>query len=286
MTAWLGHPCANTIRPMIAASPLAATEDYAIADVRCRHEQPGFMMESPGTRHVLVIVRRGAFLRRTRGREVLHDATTGYFVPPGEAAEFAHPVAGGDTCTAVRLSGSLVAELAGGDPWLDIPDLPMDSESTGRIRYVTAAARRGDPSEALVLAVAGVLARRVPERVASGRPSTIAARQRIVTAAREILHAEPRTGLVELARRVNCSPHHLSRLFTQLTGSGVSRYRNQVRVAEALERIDGGETSLAAIASDLGFADQSHLTRTIKAISGRARLPASPCVSQATQRSH
>jgi AraC-like DNA-binding protein len=55
----------------------------------------------------------------------------------------------------------------------------------------------------------------------------------------------------------------------QLTGAGVSRYRNRVRVAGVLERIGAGEADLAALASDLGFADQSHLTRTVRAVTGK-----------------
>lgn len=255
---------------MAPDSPLAAGEDYAIADVRCAHGRSGFRPDPPGARHVLVFVRRGAFVRRTRSREVLHDATIGYLVSPGEPEEFAHPADGGDTCTAIRLPASLVAALAGGDPMLDIPDLPMDAASDRAIRGAIAKAAEGDPAEALVLAVAGVLARRVPERVAGGRPGTVAARRQLVDEAREILHAEPRTGVIELARRVGCSPHHLSRSFSQLTGAGVSRYRNRIRVAEALERLGSGETDLAALACDLGFADQSHLTRTIRAATGRS----------------
>jgi AraC-like DNA-binding protein len=245
--------------------------DYEITDVRCAHQRSGFEPDPPGTRHVLVFVRRGAFLRRTRGGEVLHDATTGYLMAPGQAEEFAHPADGGDTCTAIRLSVPLVAELTGGDPLLDIPDLPMDEASDRAFRHLAVLARHGDPAEHLVLTVAGLLARRVPGRVASGRPGTEAARRRLVNEAREILHAQPRTGLTELARRVNCSPHHLSRLFTQLTGAGVSRYRNRIRVAEVLERIGGrGEdANLAALASDLGFADQSHLTRTVRVLTGK-----------------
>lgn len=253
---------------MAADSRSGAGEDYAIADVRCAHERSGFQADPPGQRHVLVFVRRGAFLRRTGGREVLNDAATGYLASPGQHEEFAHPLEGGDTCTAIRLSPSLLAALAGGDPVLDVPDLPMDPASHAALRRAIALAASDDPAEALAVAVAGVLARRLPRRVAAGRPGTDAARRRVVDAAREVLHAQPRAGVVELARRVGCSPHHLSRAFTQLTGAGVSRYRNQIRVAEAVERISGGETDLSALAADLGFADQAHLTRTVRTLTG------------------
>jgi AraC-like DNA-binding protein len=47
-------------------------------------------------------------------------------------------------------------------------------------------------------------------------------------------------------------------------GVSLTRYRNRVRVGRALDRLAAGETSLAALAADLGFADQSHLSRTVR----------------------
>lgn len=257
---------------MASDSGSVGERDYAVADVRCRLGRSGFVADPPGKRHVLVVVRRGVFVRRTRGREVLHDATAGYLVSPDEPEDFAHPHDAGDACTAIRLSPTLLASVAGGDPALSLPELPMDQVSHQALRRVSALAAEGDPSEALILTAARLLARRIPDRVAAGRPGTEAARRRLVDSARQILHAEPRTGVISLARRVGCSPHHLSRAFSQLTGSGVSRYRNRIRVAEAVERIREGETDLAELACDLGFADQSHLTRTIRAHTGQPPL--------------
>jgi AraC-like DNA-binding protein len=44
----------------------------------------------------------------------------------------------------------------------------------------------------------------------------------------------------------------------------LTRYRNRVRVSRALQRLEDGERNLAALAADLGFADQAHLCRTIR----------------------
>lgn len=67
---------------------------------------------------------------------------------------------------------------------------------------------------------------------------------------------------------MSCSPHHLSRAFSQVTGSTVSAYGNRVRVSRALDRISAGERRLAGLAHELGFADHAHLTRTIRAVTG------------------
>jgi AraC-like DNA-binding protein len=91
----------------------------------------------------------------------------------------------------------------------------------------------------------------------------------VVSQAQAALAADPRLGLVALSRVTGCSPHHLSRVFTQLTGLTVSQYRNRLRVSLALERVAEGERDLAGLAGDLGFADHAHLTRTVRAATGR-----------------
>jgi AraC-like DNA-binding protein len=42
----------------------------------------------------------------------------------------------------------------------------------------------------------------------------------------------------------------------------------RLRARRALERLAGGETDLARLAVDVGFADQSHLCRVIRAETG------------------
>jgi AraC-like DNA-binding protein len=43
----------------------------------------------------------------------------------------------------------------------------------------------------------------------------------------------------------------------------------RLRARAALERLAGGEPNLGRLAADLGFADQSHLCRVIRAETGR-----------------
>jgi AraC family transcriptional regulator len=72
--------------------------------------------------------------------------------------------------------------------------------------------------------------------------------------------------LPDLARAVHVSAFHLSRLFKQATGLAPHQYLIQVRVnaARALLDAGSGQRSLAEVASAVGFADQSHLTRHFK----------------------
>lgn len=249
---------------------LAEGDGFGLADVRCDGAHGGFGAAEETGRHGLVFVYRGAFVRRSDGAEVLLDSTAAYLSAPGDEQRFAHPV-GGDACLAVHLSPELLASLAGGSPALSLPAIPMETASELAIRRLMAAAKAGDPdgelAEAVVRTVSGVLARRIPERVAAGRPRP-AAHDDLARRTRELLLADPGLGVIELSRRVHCSPHHLSRVFGRVTGSPVSEYRTRIRVGRALDRIAEGETNLAALAADLGFADHAHLTRTIRAATG------------------
>lgn len=72
-------------------------------------------------------------------------------------------------------------------------------------------------------------------------------------------------GLVPLARSLGVSPYRLSREFQALVGVPLTRYRNRLRVGRALDRLEQGVDSLAGLAAELGFTDQAHLTRTVRA---------------------
>jgi AraC family transcriptional regulator len=76
--------------------------------------------------------------------------------------------------------------------------------------------------------------------------------------------------LSEMAAAVHLSPFHLARVFKRALGVSPHQYLIQVRVnsARALLSAGSGQRSLAEIARAAGFADQSHLTRHFKRITG------------------
>jgi len=71
----------------------------------------------------------------------------------------------------------------------------------------------------------------------------------------------------ELAAAANLSPFHLIRVFRNETGLPPHAYLNQVRVARAKKLLSSG-FSIADTACRTGFADQSHLTKHFKRITG------------------
>jgi AraC-like DNA-binding protein len=137
---------------------------------------------------------------------------------------------------------------------------------------LAAASRAADPHEIVERAIAltaHALEQADPGRVGSGRPATARARRALAHGAREALAAAPERSLPELARALAVSPHHLSRVFRSATGHTISRHRMRLRARTALERLAGGESDLARLAADLGFADQSHLCRVLRRETGQ-----------------
>jgi AraC-like DNA-binding protein len=109
----------------------------------------------------------------------------------------------------------------------------------------------------------------VLDRVGSRGPVARPLERGRVARAREYLDAcfaEP-LSLVALAQMVGLSPYHLLRTFRDQVGITPGAYQIQRRVLEARRRLRDG-AAIADTAADLGFADQSHLSRHFQRIMG------------------
>jgi AraC-like DNA-binding protein len=253
---------------MLRRRVLLEEDGLRLEDIRCETHRTGWSTPEPCTGRSVVFVRRGCFRRRVEGFEALLDPSVVYFEAPGDEQQVAHPHDGGDACTVFSLSADAAAGLWGGEP--ELPSEPLFSDGVLDLehRRLVASAEWTDGfelAERAVLLLGRILDRAHAARAAAGRPATVAARRRSVEAVRELLAAKPELGLFALAREVAVSPHHLSRTFSEATGSSITRYRNRLRVRAALERIGDRESSLARLAAELGFADQAHLTRVVRA---------------------
>ena len=254
-----------------------------LEDVRCTEDVSSWSTPELSKGYAVVFVCRGCFRRRVNGAEALLDPAVVYFETPGQEQQVAHPREGGDACTAFALSAEIAAELCGGDP--ELPTEPLFSDAAVDLQHrkllATSSTDVFEITERALTMLAEVLERAYPARVASGRPCTVAARERGVEAAREVIASDPRVGLLALARFVAISPHHLSRIFSERTGESISRYRNRIRVRLVLDRLADGETSLARLALELGFADQAHLARVVRSEVGEAPSRLRPLLAAA-----
>ena len=81
-------------------------------------------------------------------------------------------------------------------------------------------------------------------------------------------HVTRDLSLHELAKAVQLSPFHFSRLFKQSTGLAPHQYVLQLRVQEAKRLLRHTRLELAEIANRLGFRDQSHFTARFRKLTG------------------
>ncbi|MDX3188791.1 helix-turn-helix transcriptional regulator [Streptomyces sp. MN03-5084-2B] len=250
---------------MREAAEVVARPGYAVSVVRCADDHTGWSAAEVPAGHRMVLVRRGRFRRRVRGVVADVDPTAAYLAQPGDEERFAHP-AGGDVCTSVEFGAGLWHRLTGDRALPSTVYVDAALELAHR-RVVASAA---DPdyalAEQLLTLVGGAIAQAAPPP-ASPRPGGDHA---LVSRAREAILADDpvAAGLFPLAEALGVSPYRLSRAFPREVGVSLTRYRNRVRAGRALERLEAGERELAVLAADLGFADQAHLTRTLREHAG------------------
>ncbi|MDR3036033.1 MAG: helix-turn-helix transcriptional regulator [Kitasatospora sp.] len=240
---------------MLSAATLAARPGFTVSVVGCRSDHTRWSEPEVRDDHRLVLVRRGRFRRRADGADTDLDRTVAYLGAPGEEERFAHP-AGGDLCTSVSFGPALLGHPPAAAA------LYVDARVDLAHRRLVAAAGSGDLDYALTEQVLRLVA------VAAGGPAVRRrpADRALVAAAREAILAEdPAAGqLCSLAALLEVSPYRLSRVFSRQMGVSLTRYRNRVRVTRAMDRIAAGAPGLADLAARLGFADQAHLTRTVR----------------------
>lgn len=75
---------------------------------------------------------------------------------------------------------------------------------------------------------------------------------------------QQRVSLSELATLTGLSVSHFCRAFKESTGLAPYKWHLDAKIRKAQRLIIDGDKSLAEIASELGFADQSHFTRTFR----------------------
>ena len=253
---------------VLASRSLLRRDGIEIADISCRHPRGrGEHAEHAGS-HAIVFVRRGCFVRSVEGVETTLDPTLAYCIAPEEEQRYDHPHDGGDDCTALFLSSEVVESLRGGERTLPAGPISTEPKLDLRHRMLLAAARRGEDDHALfersILLAASTLRRCDPGPTSSGRPGTEKAQRTTVEGVRELLAIDADLSLPDLARELAVSPHHLSRIFNQVTGHTISKHRIRVRIRSALDRLAAGDRDLARLALELGFADQSHLSRAVR----------------------
>jgi AraC-like DNA-binding protein len=103
------------------------------------------------------------------------------------------------------------------------------------------------------------------------RPTPDPRRELVTEIAETMRGAGSETNVNGIARDFAVSPRTLQRLFARHVGVAPKDVLQRFRRQEAIDRLSGpGRPSLARIAADLGYSDQSHLTRDFRATLGRS----------------
>jgi AraC-like DNA-binding protein len=246
---------------------LARSRSVALHDVRCSAttRAPGDEEEQPA--FSLAIPMAGVYVHRVDGRDLVGSPGAGLCMNPGEVYRTSHPAGSGDRT--IELAFPAESGMPIGDGTVPASTVPVPLVVDLEVRELARVAGRHHVTalelDERVHRIVGCLFARPDAGPTTGQ------RRAIVDRALEYLawHFAEDADLPTVAAAVGSSPHHLSRVFHAGTGVTLSRHRTELRLRAALERIEGGASDLSGVASDVGFFDHAHMTRTFRRVLGR-----------------
>jgi AraC family transcriptional regulator len=168
------------------------------------------------------------------------------------------------------------------DAWIErvrehgaVPDLAVDHHRGPMVALARAIYREfRDPDAASPIVIEGVvlemLGALVRARATSGaggkRAPRVGAGTPWLMRARDLLCSRTLATptLADVAAEVGVAPVRLARAFRRTYGESPGDYVRRERIRTACERLATGDVSLAALAVELGFSDQSHFTRVFR----------------------
>jgi AraC family transcriptional regulator len=250
----------------------------SITDVSCRPSSCRLGGEEEVERPEIVFPRAGVFVRHIGSEETLADQNQVLFFNEHDVYRVSHPILAGDECTSFVFLADVLAGIL--DLYHQViradPHRPYRLDH-GLLRLKTIARlqrlrqRLSDPlatgleveERALELLnhVLGDIAGQ-PKEHHRHRTDSVRMRRRWSERVKLLLAKQPeaKLSLAEIARKVYCSPFHLSRIFRATVGSSIHQYQVRLRLALALGRLAEGSENLTELGLALGFSSHSHFT--------------------------
>ena len=127
--------------------------------------------------------------------------------------------------------------------------------------------RLHDSDLALKAATRGELLEALPDLLHAGSVAAPLQERAAVKAAREMLSQSGHLSFTSISEMIGFSREHATRAFSQWYGMSPGSFRRERRLRRALRRIDDG-TRLVDVAAEAGYADQGHMTRSMRAALG------------------
>ena len=224
-----------------------------------------FLGEHDHERAHFCFVLGGSYEERVRGRNHNRSRDDLIFYPPGTPHSERYLTG----CRALLID---VKEVT----WLHANEggrLPRDPTDLRRISGIGIARRiclEMQHSDDLTPLQVEALVMELLVECSRGRKETPCQTTKCVRRAEEFIRANSTDSLSlkSVAAAAQLHPSYLSRVFRKQQGMTVGQFIRWLRVKEAQRILAGSATPLAAVASECGFADQSHLFRVFRALIG------------------
>ncbi len=215
----------------------------------------------------LSLVIAGSYTERA-GRDERHClAMTGLYHPAGELHSDTFGGDGGRLFS-IELPEAWVSRLDGCHIATERPSWLSRPAASALMLRMHAEADSQDPLsnllvEGLIMELLATLPRQPGALTTRQRPSWLPEVQAYLEA-----HFRRPPGLTAIAAIVGVHPAELARAFRTHLNSSVGEYARGVRVRAACRDLAATDAPLAEVAARAGFADQSHLTRSVRRATG------------------
>lgn len=238
--------------------------------VRCRSAEKGMSDVENSDADTLVFPLRGVFVEHfSPRRHILAEPNLALIFPRGTASRVSHPVCVEDDCLAVDYSSECFQEIARSSRFTAAGAHALLSPSimAARNLFCHRIARNAASEleiEETAVALLAYCAGFSPGHSLSSEPNSRMCR--MIETARVVLlsHPEKPWNLSGLAKALECSPFHLTRMFRKYVGVPLHRYQLHTRLGRAFDLLLETDRDLTNIALELGFNSHSHFTAAFR----------------------
>jgi len=204
----------------------------------------------------------GAYWEQLGRRAVTFAPLSVVFHPPREVR-----------CGGISERGARLFHAELPDGWMErvrevgrLPDGALDHHRGPIVAHARTLYREfRQPDAASSLVIEGVVLEMLGDLIRGGREEIGVPRW--LERAREALAAGG-SSLAAIARTEGVAPIRLARAFRRVYGESAGDFLRRERIRRACARLADPDVAIAAVAAEMGFADQSHFTRVFRKIVG------------------
>lgn len=243
---------------------LFQNDSLMIGEFVCLNDDPRFTDTGPIENHILVVPFQPVEIHFSRARSIVADRTRVLLYNRGTHYRRKALNRKGDHSLWITFNEQILEDACG-----NRDRQPFDKQTESLSPYLYLKVRRlysrltsGDADPLEVETDAEELLAQIV-RAPAQKPHRATARQQRAVAAADAHLARNYARTVHLddvAQVAACSPFHLSRVFRRLRGIGLHQQLVQLRLREAVDRLQDHHDSLTDIAMNLGFSSPSHFS--------------------------